>query len=354
MKQLTFAVLLTCLSLSLNASANGDGGDYNDHRYPVYPVHPRNMGMHHQVLPSNNLNASATATGIGIGGGAAATGVNGNISPTQHTTVSTGPQTNQLNGSINGTLSNKFDGSVQGTNTGTFQNDGRQSVDVQNTNRTGDVSANIEGGNSAATQSQTQGQHQSATGSGNVTKINYDAPKIPVATAATLLLPPVVCASSSSGLGVQTQMFGFNFGSANSRERCWQSKEATECVNLAIATSTLFGMRRMMAQVAVGCTIQSPSFRDFAKEMGKEPVDLAKEIIASYGEEQKVSRDEEYSRMHEQLATEQSARKQAEAQRDALTLAKEAREAAVATPSPKTLVRKDPAKRAAAKKVCPC
>jgi hypothetical protein len=355
MKQLTFAVLLICLSVNA-AYAGGGNDDKHQPAHPVHPAHPahplhpvhplhpthptpalpqhNNLNTNANANAQANSNANATGIGIGVGGAATATGVNGNISPTQKTTVSTGSQTNRLNGKVEGT----------------FLNDGRQSVDVNSTNHTGDMNAHIKGGNSAASQS--QNQNQSATGSGNVTEINYDAPRIPVSTAATVLLPPVVCASSASGLGVQTQVFGFNFGNANSRERCWQSKEATECVNLAVATSSLFGMRRMMAQVAVGCTVQSPSFRDFAKEMGKAPVDFAKEIIASYGEEQKVVRDQEYSRIEEQLAAEQTARRKAEEDRDALVRAKEA---LVVAPAPvKAPVKKARVKRAVVKKDCDC
>ena len=107
--------------------------------------------------------AKAAATGVGIGGSAAV----GNISPQLNATLSTGTMNqNQLTSATN----------------------------------------------------------QGVSASGNSTKINYDAAKIPVASAAPVFLPPVVCASSSSGLGVQTQVFGFNFGRSDSRQECWDSK----------------------------------------------------------------------------------------------------------------------------------
>lgn len=159
-----------------------------------------------------------------------------------------------------------------------------------------DSNINVKGGpqNQNQSQSATTGPSNSTSSStnegvrseGNKTDIRYDAPKIPVASPPPVYLPPVVCASASNGMGVTTQVFGFNFGRSDSREKCWESKEATECVNLAVAVTNTFGMRQKMAIVAVGCTVKSPTFVQFAAELGRKPVDLAKEILDSYQEEE--------------------------------------------------------------------
>lgn len=284
---ITFFFALT-MATSVMAGGGNEHEHGNGHHPPPFSSPGSSSSSDANVHVTANPSAAATS-GSSSNANAQATGVNGNISPTQKTTVTTGPQTNQLNGHVDGTFNNKFNGSVQGTNTGMFKNDGHQSVDVNNTIRTGDVSGTLKGGNNTATQTQSQSaDNNGVSATGNQTNFNYEAPKIPVSSPAAIILPPVTCASASTGFGATTQLFGFNFGSSNSRQECWESKEATECVNIAVAVAQTFGMREKIAIVAVGCMVQSPTFRVFAKTMGQEPRDFAKEILASYAEERET------------------------------------------------------------------
>lgn len=257
--------------------------------------------------------AKAAATGVGIGGSAAV----GNISPQLNATLSGGDNRATVGNVGGGSVTSNTHttiavdgpktniGSVGSTSSSGVNGSGNSKNDIKlgpvtsaaqggavNGSGNSIVKVDAKGGTSSATtgamnQNQlTSATNQGVSASGNSTNINYDAAKIPVASAAPVFLPPVVCASSSSGLGVQTQVFGFNFGRSDSRQECWDSKEATECVNIAVAVVNSFGMRSKMAIVAVGCTVQSPTFVKFAQAMKKSPTELAKEILDSYQEDE--------------------------------------------------------------------
>ncbi len=252
-------------------------------------VEGQNTGTFNNATHSGDVSATLSggdnrATVGNVGGGS--------VTNTTHTTVSVeGPKTTI--GPVGSTSNSGVKDSGNSTNAiklgpVTSNSQGGKVSGSGNS----DVGVDARGGTSSSTTgAMSQSQMTTATNdgvraSGNSTDIHYDAAKIPVASAAPVFLPPVVCASSSSGLGVQTQVFGFNFGRSDSRQECWDSKEATECVNMAVAVVNSFGMRSKMAIVAVGCTVQSPTFAKFAKAMNQSPTELAKEILASYQEDE--------------------------------------------------------------------
>ncbi len=272
-----------------------------------------NNATHTGDVSANLVGGNNTAVG-GAGGAGGSGGSGGSVGPVN---MSTGPSSASVGNVGGGSVTNNTRttvavegsrtniGPVGSTSSSGVKDAGNSRNDIKlgpvtsaaqggavNGSGNSDVKVDARGGASSSTtgamsQNQaTSANNQGVNASGNKTDIHYDAARIPVASAAPVLLPPVVCATSSSGLGVQTQVFGFNFGRSDSRQECWDSKEATECVNMAVAVVNSFGMRSKMAIVAVGCTVQSPTFAKFAKAMNQSPTELAKEILASYQEDE--------------------------------------------------------------------
>ena len=195
-------ILSMAVALALAVSAN------------AYAAKPGDNGNNNGPSTTNNNayggaggNGTGVGIGIGQGGQGGAGGKGGSV-------IGSGNSSN-LNNNSNKQNQGQAQGQVQG-----------QSQSSKNSNSNKNQNANING-NANNNRSSATGGNSQASNSGNnsdqsvtVQGDNYEAYRIPVATAyAPNIAPTAVCMGSSSG-GVQTQIVGVSLGTSWTDDNC--------------------------------------------------------------------------------------------------------------------------------------
>ena len=105
--------------------------------------------------------------------------------------------------------------------------------------------------------------------------------KFPANAPAAQFLPPLICGDKAGGAGFNNATFGFNFSFGGSRTECFETAEAAQCVNGVIAIGAAFGKSLKVADAAIRCLAQMPTFKNAAKDAGQNPVKMAEVMVNS-------------------------------------------------------------------------